>query len=75
MHRKIHSGPDDNLEKSSSPSMGPIPIYRLKNLINVDKWSSVSLCLSVWGLFVAREFGLYNCEVKMGQIAFIQHLQ
>ena len=30
-------------------SLGPFPSGRLKNLKDVDKWSSLSLCLSVRG--------------------------
>ena len=38
-------------------SLGPIPSGRLKTLKDVDKWSSLSLCLSVRGMSVI--LGLY----------------
>ena len=39
--------------KNGGPlSLGPIPSGRLKNLKDVDKYSSLSLCLSVWGMWV-----------------------
>ena len=40
-------------------SLGPIPSGRLKNLKDVDKWSSLSLCLPVRGMSVTCELGLY----------------
>ena len=39
--------------------MGPIPSGRLKNLKDIDKWSSLSLYLSVRGMQVTCELGLY----------------
>ena len=35
---------------------------KLKNLKNIDKWSSLSLCLSVKGMSVTRELGLCLCS-------------
>ena len=43
----IQSGLDDLL------SLGPIHSGRLKNLKDVDKWSSLSLCIVVRGMSVA----------------------
>ena len=40
-------------------SLGPIPSGRLKNLKDVDKWSSLSLYLPVRGMSVTCELGLY----------------
>ena len=40
-------------------SLGPIPSGRLKNLKDVDKWSSLSLNLPVRGMSVTCELGLY----------------
>ena len=55
-------------KKNSGPlSLGPIPGGRLKNLKDIDKWSSLSLCLSVMGMSVTWEFGLYLCS-WMGHI-------
>ena len=39
--------------------LGRIPSGRLKNFSDTDKWSSLSLCLSVRGMSVTRELGLY----------------
>ena len=36
----------------SPMSLGPIPSGKLKKLKDVDKWSSLSLCLSVRGMSV-----------------------
>ena len=49
-------------------SLGPIPSGRLKNLKDVDKWSSLSLYLPVRGMSVTCELGLYLCS-QMGLIA------
>ena len=49
-------------------SLGPIPSGRLKNLKDVDKWSSLSLHLPVRGMPVTSELGLYLCS-QMGLIA------
>ena len=49
-------------------SLGPIPSGRLKNLKDVDKWSSLSLHLPVRGMSVTCELGLYLCS-QMGIIA------
>ena len=38
-------------------SLGPIPSGRLKNLKDVDKWSSLSLYLQVRGMSVTCELG------------------
>ena len=38
-------------------SLGPIPSDRLKNLKDVDKWSSLSLYLPVRGMSVTCELG------------------
>ena len=44
--------------KNGGPlSLGPIPMGRLKNLKDVDKWSSLSLCLAVRGMSVTEELG------------------
>ena len=40
-------------------SLGLIPSGRLKNLKDVDKWSSLSLYLQVRGMSVTCELGLY----------------
>ena len=37
-------------ENGGPLSLGPIPIGGLKNLKDVDKWSFLSLCLSVRGM-------------------------
>ena len=51
-------------------SLGPIPSSRLKNLKDVDKWSSLSLYLSVRGMPVTSELGLYLCsKMVYGDIA------
>ena len=42
-------------------SLGPIPSGRLKNPRDVDKWSSLRHCLSLCGMSVTRELGLYLC--------------
>ena len=47
-------------------SLAPIPSGILRNLKDVDKWSSLSLCLSVRGMSVTCELGLYLCS-RMGQ--------
>ena len=49
-------------------SLGPIPSGRLKNLKDVDKWSSLSFYLPVRGMSVTCELGLYLCS-RMGLIA------
>ena len=49
-------------------SLGPIPSGRLKNLKDVDKWSSLRLYLPVRGMSVTCELGLYLCS-QMGLIA------
>ena len=49
-------------------SLGPIPYGRLKNLKDIDKRSSLSLYLPVWGMSVNGELGLYLCS-QMGLIA------
>ena len=49
-------------------SLGPIPSGRLKNLKDVDKWSSLSLYLQVRGMSVTCELGLYLCS-QTGLIA------
>ena len=64
--RQIHSGSGDHL-KWRPLSLHPFPSGRLKNLMDVDKWSSLSLCLSVRGMSVIR-VGLYLFS-QMGQIA------
>ena len=47
--------------KNGGPlSLGPIPSGRLKNLKDVDKWSSLSLCLSVRGMQVTMS--LYSVQ-------------
>ena len=52
-------------------SLGPIPSGRLKNLKDIDKWSSLSLCLSVRvGMSVTRELGLYLCSQDGSNSAF-----
>ena len=40
-------------------SLGPIPSGRLKNLKDIDNWSSLSLYLPVRGMSVTCELGLY----------------
>ena len=40
-------------------SMGSILSGRLKKPIDVDKWPSMSLCLSVRAMSVTRHLGLY----------------
>ena len=49
IYRQIHSGLDDNLRWRSTWSLGPISSGRLKNLRDVDKWSSLWLFLSFRG--------------------------
>ena len=45
--------------KNDGPlSLGPIPSGRLKNLKDVDKWSSLSFYLPVRGMSVTCELGL-----------------
>ena len=46
-------------ENGGPLSLGPIPIGRLKNSREIDKRSSLSLCLSVGGMSVTGELGLY----------------
>ena len=46
-------------QKMGPLSLGPIPSGRLKNLKDVDKWSSLSLYLPVRGMSVTCELGLY----------------
>ena len=51
--------------------MGPIPSGRLKNLKDIDKWSSLSLCLLTWDLrlYLSSQIGhlalsvLYYMEI------------
>ena len=43
-------------------SLGPIPSGRLKNLKDVDKWSSLSLYLPARGMPATCELGLYLCS-------------
>ena len=47
----MHSDLDDYL-KWQSLSLGPIPSGRLKNLKDLDKWPSMSLCFSLRGTSV-----------------------
>ena len=54
-------------ENNSPLSLGPNPRGRLKNLRDIDKWSSLSLCLSVRGMSVTRELRLYLYS-RMGHI-------
>ena len=49
-------------------SLGPVPSGRLKNLKDVDKWSSLSLYLPVRGISVTCELGPNPCS-QMGLIA------
>ena len=56
--RQVHSGSDDHFN-SGPLSLGPILSARLKNLREIDKWSSTRPCLSVRGLPVTTEPGLY----------------
>ena len=44
---------------------GPIPSGRLKNIEYVDKWSSLSLCLSVMGMSVTCEL---DCTYEVGWV-------
>ena len=50
-------------------SLNPIPGDRLKNLRDIDKWSSLSLCLSVRGMLVAGKLELYLCSLD-GSVVF-----
>ena len=43
-------------------SLGPTPSGRLKNLSDINEWSSLRLCLSVWGMSITRELELYLCN-------------
>ena len=49
-------------------SLGPISSIRLKNLRDVDKWSSLSLCLSVRGECQSLESLGCTCVAKISQI-------
>ena len=49
-YRKVHSGLDDHLNVCFL-SLGVIP-SAIKNPKDVDKWSSLSLCLSVRGVSI-----------------------
>ena len=62
------NGMSNNIVPKITLSLGPIASGRLKNLRNVDKWSSLRLCHLVIGVSVTRESGLYLCSL-MGQIA------
>ena len=50
-------------------SLGSIASGRLKNLKDVDKWSSLSLCLSVRVMSITGQLGLYLCSWKGRHIA------
>ena len=43
-------------------SVGPIPSDRLNNFRDIDKWSSLSPCLSNKRMLVIRDLGLYLCS-------------
>ena len=49
--------------------LGPIPSGRLKNLKDVDKWASMSICLSVRGMSVTCELGC-TCTVRWAKKHF-----
>ena len=49
-------------------SLGPIPSGRLKNLKDVDKWSSLSLYLTVRGECQSLESLSCTCTVRVGHI-------
>ena len=46
-------------------SLDPISSDRFKNLKDIDKWSSLSLCLSVRGISVVSEL---DCTCTVGWI-------
>ena len=46
-------------------SLGPIPSGRLNNLKDLDKWSSLSLCLSVRGMSVILMTDLYMGHIVL----------
>ena len=50
-------------------SLGPIPSGRLKNLKDVEKWSSLSLCLSVRGMSVIKRPARDACLHMLGILA------
>ena len=63
----MHSSSDDHL-KFYPLSVMLIPSGRLKNTRDVDKWSSLRICLSVRGLSVTTDQELYLCRWVLGQI-------
>ena len=56
MSTQIHSGSDDHL-KCRSSVIGSYPQWQAKELKEIVKWSSLSLCLSVREMSVTCEFG------------------
>ena len=54
-------------ENGGPLSLGPIPSGRITNLKDVDKWSSLNLCLSVRGMSVISDLEC-TCTV-LGHIA------
>ena len=61
--RQRHSGSDDSLKMAVLCHWEPIPSGRLKNLRDVDKWSSLSLCLSVRRMSIILELD-FTCTVR-----------
>ena len=67
---QINSGLDGDLKSHLSCHWYPVHSGRLKKPRDIDKWLSLRLCLSVRGMSVDRELGLYlvSRRVVMGQI-------